>query len=39
MVNISIYKRSLRFEDISSRSEVFYKKVVLINFTKLTGKY
>ena len=38
LVNISFYKgsvESLRFEDVSSCSQVFYKKAVLTNFITL----
>ena len=41
-VNISIKNRSvksLRFKDISSSSQVFYKKVVLVNITKFAAKH
>ena len=40
-LNISIWKKSvkcLRFKDISSHFQVFYKKAALVNLTKFTGK-
>ena len=41
LVNISIWKRSVkyfRFKNISSRFQVFFKKAILTNFKKFTGK-